>query len=105
MEQPQLNIDLKNTTGIQNSEGGSVFQQGLILRTRFSFTFSAQRLTPRLRLCTSACTRLIPAKVTQGRKSLAVLTLGRRLRLQSRPTKRPIRRLLSSQLQVHRGAQ
>lgn len=33
MEQPQQpNIDLKNTTGIQNSEGGSVFQQGLILR-------------------------------------------------------------------------
>ena len=32
MEQPQPNIDLKNTTGIQNSEGGSVFQQGLILR-------------------------------------------------------------------------
>jgi hypothetical protein len=32
MEQPQLNIDLKNTTGIPNSEGGSVFQQGLILR-------------------------------------------------------------------------
>jgi hypothetical protein len=32
MEQPQLNIDLKNTTGISNSEGGSVFQQGLILR-------------------------------------------------------------------------
>ena len=32
MEQPKLNIDLKNTTGIQNSEGGSVFQQGLILR-------------------------------------------------------------------------
>jgi hypothetical protein len=32
MEQPQLNIDLKNTIGIQNSEGGSVFQQGLILR-------------------------------------------------------------------------
>jgi hypothetical protein len=32
MEQPQLNLDLKNTTGIQNSEGGSVFQQGLILR-------------------------------------------------------------------------
>ena len=32
MEQPQLNIDLKNTTGIQNSEGGSVFQQGIILR-------------------------------------------------------------------------
>jgi len=32
MEQPQLNIDLKNTTGTQNSEGGSVFQQGLILR-------------------------------------------------------------------------
>jgi hypothetical protein len=32
MEQPKLNIDLKNTTGIQNSESGSVFQQGLILR-------------------------------------------------------------------------
>lgn len=32
MEQPKLNIDLTNTTGIQNSEGGSVFQQGLILR-------------------------------------------------------------------------
>lgn len=32
MEQPQLNLDLKNTTGIQNSEGGSIFQQGLILR-------------------------------------------------------------------------
>jgi hypothetical protein len=32
MEQPQLNLDLKSTTGIQNSEGGSVFQQGLILR-------------------------------------------------------------------------
>lgn len=32
MEQPKFNIDLKNTTGIQNSEGGSVFQQGLILR-------------------------------------------------------------------------
>jgi len=32
MEQPQLNLDLKNTIGIQNSEGGSVFQQGLILR-------------------------------------------------------------------------
>jgi hypothetical protein len=32
MEQPQLNLDLKSTTGIQNSEGGSVFRQGLILR-------------------------------------------------------------------------
>ena len=25
-------IDLKNTTGIKNSKGGSVFQQGVILR-------------------------------------------------------------------------
>ena len=40
MEQPQLNIDLKNTTGIQNSEGGSVFQQGLILRKISKFIAS-----------------------------------------------------------------
>jgi hypothetical protein len=32
MEQPQLNINLTNTTGIKNSENSSVFQQGIILR-------------------------------------------------------------------------
>jgi hypothetical protein len=30
--QPQLNINLSNTIGITNSEGGNVFQQGIILR-------------------------------------------------------------------------
>jgi hypothetical protein len=29
---PQLNIDLSNTTGILNSEGGSIFVSGVILR-------------------------------------------------------------------------
>jgi hypothetical protein len=32
MQEPQLNIKLGNTIGITNSEGGSVFQQGIILR-------------------------------------------------------------------------
>lgn len=32
MQEPQLNIKLGNTTGIKNSEGGSVLQQGIILR-------------------------------------------------------------------------
>lgn len=31
-QQPQLNIDLNSTTGIKNSEGGSLFQSGVILR-------------------------------------------------------------------------
>lgn len=31
-QQPQLNIDLKNTTSVKNFDGGSVFQQGVILR-------------------------------------------------------------------------
>ena len=30
--QPQLNVDLKNTTSIETPEGGVVFQQGVILR-------------------------------------------------------------------------
>ena len=29
---PQLNIDLTNTTGITNEEGGSIFMSGVILR-------------------------------------------------------------------------
>jgi hypothetical protein len=31
-QQPQLNIDLKNTSPVKNFDGGSVFQQGVILR-------------------------------------------------------------------------
>ena len=31
-EQPQLNVDLKSTTGFKNSEGNSIFQSGVILR-------------------------------------------------------------------------
>ena len=31
-QQPQLNIDLTNTTAMNNSDGGSIFQQGVILR-------------------------------------------------------------------------
>jgi hypothetical protein len=32
MEKPEFNINLTNTIGVTNSEGGSVFQQGIILR-------------------------------------------------------------------------
>lgn len=31
-QQPQLNIDLTNTTAVNNSDGSSIFQQGVILR-------------------------------------------------------------------------
>jgi hypothetical protein len=31
-QQPQLNIDLKNTSPVTNFDGGSVFEQGVILR-------------------------------------------------------------------------
>ena len=31
-QSPQLNIDLTNTTGITNEEGGSIFMSGVILR-------------------------------------------------------------------------
>ena len=31
-QQPQLNVDLKTTEGIKNSEGNSIFQSGVILR-------------------------------------------------------------------------
>jgi hypothetical protein len=31
-QDPQLNIDLKSTTGFKNSEGNSIFQSGVILR-------------------------------------------------------------------------
>lgn len=36
-DQPQLNIDLKNTKSVQNFDGGSLFQQGVILRTVSKF--------------------------------------------------------------------
>jgi hypothetical protein len=32
MQEPNININLTNTIGIKNSSGGSVFQQGIILR-------------------------------------------------------------------------
>lgn len=31
-DQPQLNIDLKNTQSVKNFDGGVLFQQGVILR-------------------------------------------------------------------------
>ena len=35
VQQPQ--IDLKNTTPVENSEGGIIFQQGVLLRKVFKF--------------------------------------------------------------------
>jgi len=31
-QQPELNIDLKSTTGMKNEAGGSIFKSGVILR-------------------------------------------------------------------------
>tara|TARA_B100002019_G_scaffold79982_1_gene69054 strand:+ start:3115 stop:3369 length:255 start_codon:yes stop_codon:yes gene_type:complete len=31
-QQPQLNVDLKNTEAIKNAKGGAIFQSGVILR-------------------------------------------------------------------------
>ena len=31
-QQPQLNVDLKNTEAIKNADGNSIFQSGVILR-------------------------------------------------------------------------
>jgi len=44
MEQPlqQPPIDLNNTTGIQNFDGGSIFQQGVILRTVSKFILGTE---------------------------------------------------------------
>jgi hypothetical protein len=41
-KQPQLNIDLTSTTGIKNSEGGSIFQSGVILRKISKFVVGAE---------------------------------------------------------------
>jgi hypothetical protein len=35
-------IDLKNTTGLKNSEGGAIFQQGVILRQVSKFVAGTQ---------------------------------------------------------------
>lgn len=39
--QPQLNIDLKNTTSIETPEGSKVFQQGVLLRKVSKFVVGA----------------------------------------------------------------
>lgn len=41
-EQPQLNIDLKNTQALKTSDGSSVFQQGVILRKVSKFVTGTQ---------------------------------------------------------------
>ena len=38
--QPQLNLDLKNTTAIKGFDGGQVFGQGVILRKVSKFVSS-----------------------------------------------------------------
>jgi hypothetical protein len=37
MNEPQLNINLKNTQSIPNFDGGSVFQQGFVVRKLSKF--------------------------------------------------------------------
>ena len=46
VQQPQ--IDLKNTTGVKTSEGGSIFQQGVLLRqvSRFVTGTDSDALLP-----------------------------------------------------------
>ena len=46
VQQPQ--IDLKNTSEIKNSEGGSIFQQGILLRkvSRFVTATDSDALLP-----------------------------------------------------------
>lgn len=50
MEQPvqQPQIDLKNTSEVKNSEGGSIFQQGVLLRkvSRFVTGTDSDALLP-----------------------------------------------------------
>jgi len=40
--QPQLNIDLKNTTAVETPSGGVVFQQGVILRKVSKFVVGSE---------------------------------------------------------------
>lgn len=41
-QQPQLNIDLANTTSVKNFDGGVLFQQGVILRKVSKFVIGAE---------------------------------------------------------------
>lgn len=41
-QQPQLNIDLKNTTSVDNFEGEPLFKQGVILRKVSKFVIGAE---------------------------------------------------------------
>lgn len=41
-QQPQINIDLKSTIKIENSEGGSIFQSGVILRRISKFVVASE---------------------------------------------------------------
>ena len=40
-QQPQLNIDLKNTKSIETPEGNKIFQQGVLLRSVSKFVVGA----------------------------------------------------------------
>lgn len=41
-QQPQLNIDLTNTSPVENFDGGILFQQGVILRKVSKFVIGAE---------------------------------------------------------------
>jgi hypothetical protein len=41
-QQPQLNIDLKNTKSIETPDGNKIFQQGMILRSVSKFVVGAE---------------------------------------------------------------
>lgn len=41
-QQPQLNIDLKNTKSIETPEGNKIFQQGVLLRSVSKFVVGAE---------------------------------------------------------------
>lgn len=41
-QQPQLNIDLKNTKSIETPEGNKIFQQGVLLREVSKFVVGAE---------------------------------------------------------------
>jgi hypothetical protein len=40
--QPQLNIDLKNTTSVETPDGGVIFQQGMVLRKVSKFVVGSE---------------------------------------------------------------
>lgn len=40
--QPQLNIDLKNTTAVETPDGGVIFQQGMVLRKVSKFVVGSE---------------------------------------------------------------